>query len=151
MLQFKRREIQEGETQEEKGNPRRKRFRKVFKDENVTYTVTIKGARGKCTCNIDRNDSSWCKHLYMYQRLKQLLLGEAIEKQMNLFADNSEDYPSDVSDSESEDYESFQILNLIMEMILEMIMEMMMVIRTNQTIMLVILIIVMNLISQDMK
>ena len=43
----------------------------------------------------------------MYQRLKQLLLGEAIEKQMNLFADNSEDYPSDVSDSESEDYESF--------------------------------------------
>ena len=91
----------------------------------------------------------------MYQRLKQLLLGEAIEKQMNLFADNSEDYPSEVSDSESEDYESFQILNLIMEMILEMIlemiMEMMMVIRTNQTIMLVILIIVMNLISQDIK
>ena len=53
----------------------------------------------------------------MYQRLKQLLLGEAIEKQMNLFADNSEDYPSDESDSESEDDESFQILNLIMEMI----------------------------------
>ena len=87
----------------------------------------------------------------MYQRLKQLLLGEAIEKQMNLFVDNSEDYPSDESDSESEDDESFSDIEFDNGNDIEMIMEMMMVIRTNQTIMLVILMIVMNLISQDIK
>ena len=101
MLQFKKKENTRRRNQEEKETKKKRKpkeekgFVKSLKDENVTYTVTIKGARGKCTCNIDRNDSSWCKHLYMYQRLKQLLLGEAIEKQMNLFADNSEDYPSE--------------------------------------------------------
>lgn len=41
------------------------------KDEEYAAVINLDGL-GTCTCNLKRTALSWCKHLYMYERLRQL-------------------------------------------------------------------------------
>ena len=77
----------------------------LVKDDDVTYTVTIDHGKGTCTCNTEKGESSWCKHLYMYHKMRFLVFGDNMEKQMDFPVEDSQDYFSDEDDGSFSDIE----------------------------------------------
>ena len=77
----------------------------LVKDDDVTYTVTIDHGKGTYTCNTEKGESSWCKHLYMYHKMKLLVFGDNMEKQMDFPVEDSQDYFSDEDDGSFSDIE----------------------------------------------
>ena len=39
-----------------------------------------------------KKESSWCKHLYMYHKMRLLVFGDNMEKQMDFPVEDSQDY-----------------------------------------------------------
>ncbi|KGR00994.1 hypothetical protein MG5_06194 [Candida albicans P57072] len=77
----------------------------LVKDDDVTYTVTIDHGKGTCTCNTEKGESSWCKHLHMYHKMRLLVFGDNMEKQMDFPVEDSQDYFSDEDDGSFSDIE----------------------------------------------
>lgn len=83
---------------------------KSSRDNNLPYTVTIEHGQVTCTCNTERDDRTWCKHLYMYHRKRLLVFGDAIaEDPQDYLSDESEYDDGSFSDTELDnDYQNKQ-------------------------------------------
>lgn len=80
---------------------------------DLKYKVTINGERGTCSCDENRSELSWCRHLHIYFRVLLMEYALQVNKETNENGKIDEEIDLNESDNESDnELESFHVSNL---------------------------------------